>query len=172
MYVCICWVCMSCFCTVFMYVYLGKWYKTTDRRNSLCILPVLVALLSPWLQADPGSNAENSHKIRVNQCCLFCFSARVQLNISLASNRHICKLNPATRVVLRRGYKSFLHSYHNMVLVFLLRRELLFSLKKKGMDAFLLAFSFLFLLSLRPGTKKDIWCFALKRFNTEEKNRI
>lgn len=49
-----------------------------------------------------------------------------------------------------------------MVLVVLLEKEQPFSGKKKRMDAFLLAFSFLFWLSFRPEAEKRTWHFAVK----------
>lgn len=122
--------------------------KATDRRNSLCILPVLAVLLSPWLQADPGSNAENANKrtqwISPSAVLLFSYSGSAKYNLGLKP----------PYIQTESGNSFFfhdrdinLHSYHNMVLVVLQRRELLFWVKKKIMDAFLLALSYLFFLS-------------------------
>lgn len=58
-----------------------------------------------------------------------------------------------------------------MVLVVLLEKEQPFSGKKKRMDALLLAFSFLFLLSFRPDTEKRIWHFAVKVLTLKKKEK-
>lgn len=63
----------SCVCvfiphgyTIHIHVYTSEDKKTVfmkpslEKKNLLGILEVLVARLSPWLQADPGSNAENA----------------------------------------------------------------------------------------------------------------
>lgn len=52
--------------TIHIHVYMSEDKKTVlmkpslEKKNLLGILEVLVALLSPWLQADPGNNAENA----------------------------------------------------------------------------------------------------------------
>lgn len=82
-----------------------KW-RGKRRRNSRCILAVLVVLPSPWLQVDPGSKEEKKCKQS-----LFCFPALVELNISSAPTKTLtCGYSTS-----RFNYKlSSLH--HNMVL--------------------------------------------------------
>lgn len=63
--------------------------KKTSNGNSLCILLVRVALLHPWLQADPESSAEkNAHKSEQFVLLLRRHLSTLPLNLRSASRRH------------------------------------------------------------------------------------
>lgn len=95
-----------CFCTFIPPAYTGK---KTNNGNSLCILLVRVALLHPWLQADPESSAEkNAHKSEQFALVLRRhLSPPSHLNLRSASRRHAGFTVWRARLFHERGANLF-----------------------------------------------------------------